>query len=316
MKIVNLDGCSTNPGDLSWKAFHQYGEFTVYERTEPDQIMERIKDADCVFINKTVITNEMLEQLPRLKYIGLQSTGYNVIDVKYAGTRGITVTNIPAYSTNAVAQLVFALLLEVTNQVSVHSEAVHSGEWCRCPDFCFWKTPLEELDGQTIGIIGYGSIGRRVARIANAFGMTVLAYTPHPPIDEKDVTFVSMDALLKNSDIVTCHCPLNENTFQLINKNTISKMKDGAILINTSRGPVLCEDDVADALNSGKLKAACVDVLSEEPPKESNPLLHAKNCVITPHIAWAATQTRARLIHILEENLKAYLSGTPQNVVN
>ncbi|MBE6719644.1 MAG: D-2-hydroxyacid dehydrogenase [Ruminococcaceae bacterium] len=315
MKIVNLDGYSTNRGDLSWDSFNKYGEFIVYERTNPDEIVERAKDADCIIINKSVITNEMLDKLPNLKYVGLQSTGYNVIDIKEARKRNIVVSNIPAYSTNAVAQLVFSFILEVTNKVSLHSDAVHNGEWCRCPDFCFWKEPLEELDGKTIGIIGYGSIGKRVAKIANAFGMKVLANTPHPSVDD-NVKFVSLEELLKQSDIVTCHCPLNEDTKYLINNKTISLMKDGAFLINTSRGPVLDENAVADALNCGKLKAACVDVLSTEPPSEDNPLLNAKNCIITPHIAWAATETRARLITILEENLKAFIEGHPQNVVN
>ena len=314
MKIVNIDGYSTNPGDLSWEQFKKYGDFVVYDRTEPDEIYERIKDADCIFMNKSILTNEMLDKLPKLKYVGLQSTGVNVIDCKAAREHGITVTNIPAYSTNAVAQLVFAMILEVTNKVSLHNEAVHSGEWCSCPDFCFWKSPLEELDGKTIGIIGYGSIGKRVAKIADVFGMKVLVHTPHPKGD--DVNYVSLKELLNYSDIITCHCPLNESTKGLINSKTISEMKHDAILINTSRGPVVDETALADALNNNRLKAACVDVLSVEPPSEDNPLLHAKNCIITPHIAWAATQTRARLLTILEENLKSFLEGNPKNVVN
>ena len=315
MKIVNLDGCSTNPGDLSWEPFYKYGDFTVYERTAPEKIVERAKDADCIIINKSIITNEMLDELPNLKYVGLQSTGYNVIDCKEARRRGITVSNIPAYSTNEVAQHVFALILETTNMVEVHNQSVHGGEWENCPDFCYWKAPLTELNGKTIGIIGYGSIGKRVARIADAFGMNVLVNTPHPNNDSL-VNFVSFTELLNSSDFITCHCPLNDNTKALINADAISHMKDGAVLINTSRGPVLDENAVADALNRGKLKAACVDVLSVEPPSSDNPLLHAKNCIITPHIAWAATETRARLLTILEDNLKAFLEGHPQNVVN
>ena len=317
MKIVNLDGCSTNPGDLSWDAFYKYGDFTVYERTLPEQIVERAKDADIIIINKSVITNEILDELPNLKYVGLQSTGYNVIDCEEARRRNIIVSNIPAYSTNEVAQHVFALLLEVTNRVALHNEAVHNGEWCSCPDFCFWKEPLTELNRKTIGIIGFGSIGQRVANIATAFGMKVLVNTPHPQAEAfNNVEFVSLDELLAVSDIVTCHCPLNENTKHLINTETIAKMKSSAILINTSRGPVLDEFAVADALNNDRIAYACVDVLDVEPPSESNPLLHAKNCIITPHIAWAATETRARLLEILEDNLKAFLNGTPQNVVN
>lgn len=317
MKIVNIDGCCTNPGDLSWEPFKKYGDFTVYDRTEPEQVYERIKDADVIMINKTVITNEMLDRLPKLKYVALQSTGVNVIDTKEARRRGITVTNIPAYSTNEVAQMVFAYILHITNKVAMHDEAVHNGEWCRCPDFCFWKAPLEELNGKTIGIIGFGSIGKRVAKIADAFGMNILVNTPHIPDESyESISFVSFEELLKNSDIITCHCPLNSSTEKLINADSISLMKPTAILINTSRGPVVDENALADALNSGRIKSACVDVLSVEPPSEDNPLLHAKNCIITPHISWAAVETRARLLDILEANLKAYIEGKPQNVVN
>ena len=314
MKIVNIDGHCTNPGDLSWEQFKKYGDFTVYERTEPEQIVERICDADAIFCNKSIITNEILDQCKNLKYVGLQSTGVNVIDCDYARSKGITVTNIPAYSTNEVAQHVFAFILHTTNHISEHNDAVHRGYWENCPDFCFWTSPLAELNQKTIGIIGFGSIGRRVAEIAKAFGMRVLVYTPHP--DNTDVNFVTFEELLKNSDFVTCHCPLNSKTKGLINQEAVMQMKESAVLINTSRGPVLDEIAVAEALNDGKIKAACVDVLSVEPPNHDNPLLHAKNCVITPHIAWAATETRARLITILEENLKAYLEGNPQNVVN
>ena len=317
MKIVNLDGYATNPGDLSWDNFRQYGDYTVYDRTAPSQIIERAKDADILFINKCVITAEMLEQMPKLKYVGLQSTGYNVIDCAAARKRGITISNIPAYSTNAVAQLVFAFILQITNKVTLHSDAVHQNEWCECPDFCFWKAPLSELDGKTIGIIGFGSIGKRVTKIAKAFGMKVMAYTPHPaPEAYPDVVFCELDTLLSSSDIVTCHCPLTPDTTGIINREALSKMKASAILINTSRGPVVDEQALADALNNGTIGAAGLDVLSTEPPKESNPLLTAKNCYITPHIAWAGYETRARLLRILEENLKAFLDGKPQNVVN
>lgn len=319
MKIVNLDGCSTNPGDLSWDSIERLGDFTVYERTAPDEIFERAKGAEILIINKSVITAEMLERLtPELKLVALQSTGLNAVDYEYAKKLGITVCNIPAYSTNAVAQLVFAFILQITNEVTLHSNAVKNGEWCRCPDFCFWKKPLTELTGKTIGIIGFGAIGRKVAQIAEAFDMNVLAFSPR----KKDVQglnntkLVDLDTLLKESDIITCHCPLTSDTEGLINKSNISKMKNTAIFINTSRGPVVDEQALADALNNGNIAAAGLDVLKVEPPKEDNPLLSAKNCYITPHIAWAAKETRARLINILENNIKSYIDGNPQNVVN
>lgn len=319
MKIVNLDGYTTNPGDLSWDGIKRFGDYTVYDRTPADKVIERAKGANILIINKTVVTREILDALsPELEYIGLQSTGYNVVDCDYARKLGITVCNIPAYSTKAVAQLVFAFILQVTNEVALHSNAVKNGEWCTCPDFCFWKTPLTELDSKIIGIIGFGSIGRRVAKLAEAFDMKVLAYAPRPKDkgELKTVEFVDLDILFKNSDIITCHCPLTEETKGMINEENIIKMKKNAIFINTSRGPVVDEKALADALNSEKIKAACLDVLETEPALESNPLLKAKNCYITPHIAWAAHETRARLLKILEENIEAYLSGKPQNVVN
>lgn len=319
MKIVNLDGYTTNPGDLSWEGISRLGDYTVYDRTAPNQVIERAKGANILIVNKTVITKEILDALsPKLEYIGLQSTGYNVVDCEYARKLGITVCNIPSYSTKAVAQLVFAFILQITNQVNLHSEAVKNGEWCSCPDFCFWKTPLIELAGKTIGIIGFGAIGRQVAKIAEAFDMKVLAYAPRPKEkgELKTVEFVDIDTLLSGSDIITCHCPLTEQTKGLINKETIDRMKKSAIFINTSRGPVVDEKALADALNNGKIAAAGLDVLETEPAKSDNPLLTARNCYITPHIAWAAQETRARLLKILEENLEAYLNGKPQNVVN
>lgn len=319
MKIVNLDGCTTNPGDLSWDGIKKYGDYTVYDRTSPEDIVIRAKGANALIINKTVITREILESLkPELEYIGLQSTGYNVVDCQAAKELGITVCNIPSYSTNAVAQLVFAFILEITNQVSVHSESVRNGDWCRCPDFCYWKTPLTELMGKTIGVIGFGSIGRKVAEIAEAFDMNVLAYSPRPKDKGglKSIHFVDLDTLLKTSDIITCHCPLTPETTGLINKENISKMKKSAVFINTSRGPVVNEQALADALNNGEITAAGLDVLETEPAKAENPLLTAKNCYITPHIAWAAKETRARLLSILEDNLKSYIEGNPKNVVN
>ncbi len=319
MKIVNLDGFTTNPGDLSWDGIKKLGDYTVYDRTSPEQIIERAKGAEILIVNKTIVTRQILDELaPELKYIGLQSTGYNVVDCEYAKQLGITVCNIPSYSTNAVAQLVFSFVLQITNEVTIHSDAVKSGEWCACPDFCFWKKPLTELAEKTIGIIGFGAIGRKVAAIAEAFDMNVLAYSPSPKDkgELKTIKFVSLEEVLENSDIVTCHCPLNTHTQGLINKENISKMKKTAIFINTSRGPVVDEQALADALNNGDILAAGLDVLKTEPANKDNPLLTAKNCYITPHIAWAAKETRARLLKMLEENIIAYLEGHPQNVVN
>lgn len=319
MKIVNLDGITTNPGDLSWDGIKRLGDYTVYDRTACEQIIERAKGANILIINKTVIDKDILDALsPELEYIGLQSTGYNVVDCEYARTLGITVCNIPSYSTTAVAQLVFAFILQITNNVTVHSDAVRNGEWCSCPDFCFWKTPLTELSGKTIGIIGFGAIGQRVARLAEAFDMNILVNTPHPKADGelKNVTFSDLDTLLRNSDFITCHCPLTPETTGMINKDTIAKMKKSAVFINTSRGPVVDEKALADALNNNRIQAAGLDVLSVEPARNDNPLLTAKNAYITPHIAWASKETRARLLKILEENIEAYIQGRPQNVVN
>ncbi|MGN1124181.1 MAG: D-2-hydroxyacid dehydrogenase [Eubacterium sp.] len=319
MKIVNLDGYTTNPGDLSWEGIKRLGDYTVYDRTAPQDVIKRAKGANALIINKTVVGRETLEALkPELEYIGLQSTGYNVVDCEAARELGIVVSNIPSYSTNAVAQLVFAFILQITNKVTLHSDAVRNGEWCTCEDFCFWKAPLTELAGKTIGIIGFGSIGRRVAQIAQAFDMKILAYTPRIKSKDgfNDLEFTDIDTLLKNSDIITCHCPLTPETQGLINKENISKMKKSAIFINTSRGPVVDEGALADALNNGEIAAAGLDVLESEPAREDNPLLSADNCFITPHIAWAGKETRQRLLNILEDNLKAYIEGKPQNVVN
>ena len=317
MNIVVLDGYATNPGDLSWDWLKNYGELTVNRRCGDDEIVEKAKNADIVINNKCNMTREVLNELPRLKYIGLQSTGFNAVDVAAAKEKGIIVSNVPAYSTNEVAQHTFALLLEITNHIGSYSNAVHSGEWSNAPNFCFYLEPLDELNNKTIGIIGFGSIGKRVADIAKAFGMKVMVNTPHPNVkDFPDINFCSLDELLKSSDVVTCHCPLNEKTTKLINAETISKMKNSAYFINTSRGAVVDDIALAQALNDGRIKAAGLDVLTFEPPKEDNPLLSAKNCYITPHIAWGATQTRARLMNTIEENLKAFLEGRPQNVVS
>ncbi len=320
MKIVILDAHTTNPGDLSWDFLNKYAEeVVIYERTAPSEVIERAKGAEVLIINKTVLNKAELDALaPELKYIGLQSTGYNVVDLEAAVKHGVAVCNIPAYSTNAVAQQVFAFILHFANQVDLHSESVHNGDWCACPDFCYWNAPLSELNGKILGIIGFGSIGSKVAEIGEAFGMRILVYsrTKKDLSGFKTAENVDLDTLLKNSDFITCHCPLTPETTGLINKKTLSAMKQTAVLINTSRGPVVDEQALADALNADKISGAAVDVLSAEPATRDNPLLSAKNCIITPHIAWAAKETRARLISILEENLNAYLNGKPQNKVN
>ncbi len=320
MKIVNLDGYTTNPGDLSWDFLKKYSnDVTVYERTSPDEVISRSKGADILIINKTVLRSETLRcLLPELKYIGLQSTGYNVVDLETATELGITVCNIPSYSTNAVAQQVFAFILHFANKVELHSESVHKGDWCVCPDFCSTLSPLSELNEKTIGIIGFGSIGRRVAEIADTFGMNILVNSRC----EKDLNGfknarqVVLSELLSLSDFVSCHCPLTSSTENLINENSLSKMKSSAVLINTSRGPVVDENALAEALNKGKIAGAALDVLKTEPADPGNPLLKAKNCLITPHIAWAAKETRERLLSILDKNIERYLEGRPQNKVN
>lgn len=318
MKIVILDAYTTNPGDLSWEKFSEFGELTVYDYTPEDLIIERCKDAEIIIDNKVVLTKEILDKLPKLKYIGMLSTGFNVIDISAAKSNGITVCNVPTYSTAAVAQLTFALILEIYNQVGLHSEAVHNGEWTSCRDFCFQKTPLVELSNKTIGLIGYGKIGTEVAKIADAFSMNILCYVPSkkPQPNFKSFRFVTLDELAAQSDIVSLHCPLTPETTGIINKNFISKMKKNAIVINTSRGPAIDEQALADALNNGIIAGAGVDVLSTEPPKENNPLLSCSKCFITPHIAWAGYETRNRLVGVVYDNLKAFLSGEPINVVN
>lgn len=318
LKIVVLDSFALNPGDLSWDWLECLGDCEIYHRTPQNLISERCEGADIVLTNKTPLTAETLEKLPNLKYIALLSTGYNIVDCDYAKSRGIPVSNIPAYSTNAVAQLTFSLILEITNAVGLHSESVKSGDWTNCPDFCYWKTPLTELCGKTLGIVGFGQIGQAVADIAEAFKMNVIAVSGHETDQShrKNFKWVDMGTLAKTSDIISFHCPLTEKTTNLVNKEFIDKCKDGAIIINTSRGPVVNDSDLADALNSGKLRGAGLDVLSVEPPKADNPLLTAKNCFITPHIAWAGFETRERLMDILRKNVTAYLNGNPQNVVN
>ena len=312
MKIVVLDGYAGNPGDLSWAPLEVLGELTVYDRSAPDEVDARIAGAEIVITNKVPFSRERMAAAKDLKYIGVFATGYNIVDVAAARELGVTVTNIPAYSTDSVAQMVFALLLEICQRVGHHSEAVHAGRWSSNPDFCFWDYPLIELAGKTLGIIGYGQIGKKVAQIAKCFGMKVVAWTRTP----RDPECVSLGELLAVSDVITIHCPLFPETQNLINKDTIAKMKDGAILINTARGPVINDADVAEALKSGKLYAAAADVATVEPVPADNPLLGLPNMIFTPHVAWATREARVRLMNIAVENVKAFLAGNPINVVS
>lgn len=323
MKIVVLDGYTLNPGDLSWKDLEKIGDLTVYDRTtyvlsEHDKVVNRVGDAEIVFTNKTPITREAINKMPNLKYIGVLATGYNVVDVVAAKEKGIVVTNIPSYGTTAVSQMTFALLLEMCHHVGHHSEQVKKGAWTNNEDFCFWNYPLIELAGKNIGIIGYGKIGQETGKIAQAFGMNVLAYDNYPneELESDTLKYVTLDELLSQSDVISLHCPLLESTTGLINRNTITQMKDGAMIINTSRGPLIVEDDLAEALNNGKLAGAAVDVVSKEPIDGDNPLLTAKNCIITPHIAWAPSESRKRLMDIAVDNLEQFLIKNPVNVVN
>ncbi len=317
MKIVILDGYTENPGDLSWEGFQNLGELKVYDRTSANDIVVRIADSDAVIVNKTPITKETIAACPNLKYIGVLATGYNVVDVRAAKERGIPVCNIPTYGTTAVSQYVFALLLEICHHVWVHSESVKAGKWAGSEDWCYWCYPLIELAGKTIGIIGFGRIGQSTGRIAKAFGMKVLAYDEYQNNTGRQIAdYVSLDKLLRESDVISLHCPLLPSTKGIINKDSIQKMKDGVIFINTSRGPLVVEQDLTDALNSGKIYGAAVDVVSTEPILVDNPLLKAKNVIITPHIAWAPKESRERLMKIAVQNLEAFLSGKPINIVN
>lgn len=316
MKIVILDGYTLNPGDLNWSGFEALGELTVYDRTPEDKIIERAKGYEIVITNKTPLGREEIEQLPDLKYIGLLSTGYNVIDLDAASERGIVVTNVPAYSNKSVAQLVFAYILHFCNSVVHHSDMVHDGAWTNCKDFCFWDKNLIELQDKTLGIYGFGSIGKSVAKIAQAFDMNVIVHTRTIPEDKMGCTFVTVEELFKNSDFLSFHCPLTPQTANLVNKDNIKLMKKTAYIINTARGPVVNEDDLAWALNNYMIAGAAMDVLSSEPPKADNPLLIAKNCIITPHIAWASIEARNRLMNIAYSNLKSFLEGNSVNMVN
>ncbi|QNU66836.1 D-2-hydroxyacid dehydrogenase [Ruminiclostridium herbifermentans] len=318
MKIVVLDGYTLNPGDLSWDGIRGLGDLVVYDRTPAEKTIERIGDAEIVLTNKVMLTREILMKAPSIKYIGVIATGYNVVDIETAKELGIIVTNVPAYSTASVAQLVFALILELCHHVGEHNRAVHNGAWTSSIDFSFWNYPLIELAGKTLGIIGFGAIGQATANIAAAFGMNILYFnrTRKPEFETDRIQFAELDTLLSESDFVSLHCPLTNETRALINKEKIAKMKDGAFLINTSRGDVLVEEDVAEALNSGKLAGVGVDVVSVEPIKQNNPLLKAKNCIITPHFAWAAKESRSRLMDTLIKNIQAFLNNDPINVVS
>ena len=319
MKIVILDGYTVNPGDLSWDGFKELGELTVYDRTaDHSRIAERIGDAQVVYTNKAPITKEIIADCPNLKLIGVLATGYNVVDVEAAKEAGVLVVNIPTYGTDAVAQFTIALLLELCHHIGEHSMCVKRGDWANSGDWCFWNSPLVELAGKTMGIIGFGRIGQGTGRIAQALGMKVLAYDTHRDknLESAGFRYAELDELLASSDVISLHCPLFLETQGMINRNQIAKMKDGVMIINSSRGPLIVEEDLRDALNSGKVGGAAVDVVSAEPIRMNNPLLSAKNCIITPHIAWAPKESRQRLINIAVHNLKAYISGNPVNVVN
>lgn len=316
MKIVVLDGYSLNPGDLSWKGMENLGECTVYDRTQPAEVVERAKGAEAILTNKVAITKDVMEALPSLKYIGVLATGYNVIDIEAAKARGITVTNIPSYSTDSVVQMVFAHLLNCSNRVAHYTEEVRAGRWTESADFTFWDTPLFELKGKTFGIAGLGHIGMAVAKVALAFGMNVIALTSKRPADlPHGITPVTKEELFRQSDVLSLHIPLTLETRFFVNAEMLALMKPTAIVINTGRGPLVNERDLADALNNGTIFAAGVDVLSSEPPRADNPLLTARNCSVTPHIAWATLEARTRLMEIAVNNLKSYQAGAVQNKV-
>ena len=317
MKIVVLDGYTLNPGDISWEGLEAFGEVKVYDRTKEEEIIERIGDAQAVYTNKTPITRKVLEACPQIRFIGVLATGYNVVDIEAAKEGGIPVSNIPTYGTDAVGQFAIALLLEICHHIGHHSQAVRDGKWSRSADWCFWDYPLIELAGKTMGIIGFGRIGQSTGRIAKALGMQVIANDAFESEAGREIaTYVDRETLLRESDVIALHCPLFPETEGIINKKNIQKMKDGVILLNNSRGPLIVEEDLAAALESGKVYAAGLDVVSTEPIREDNVLLKAKNCFITPHISWAPRESRQRLMDIAVENLKAFKNGTPQNVVN
>lgn len=317
MKIVILDGYTENPGDLSWEELGKLGDLTVYDRTPEDEIVSSIGDAEIVITNKTPLTRATLDACPNIRYIAVLATGYNVVDVAAAREKGIPVSNVPTYGTASVGQFAIAMLLEICHHVAHHSRTVYDGKWNACADWCYWDYPLIELDGKTMGIIGFGRIGQTTGKIAKAMGMKILAYDAYPSESGKAIAeYVDLDTLLAQSDVVALHCPLFPETQGIINKDTIAKMKDGVILLNNSRGPLIVEQDLADALNSGKIYAAGLDVVSTEPIRNDNPLLTAKNCIITPHISWAPKESRQRIMDCTVSNVLSFLNGAPANVVN
>ena len=318
MKIVVLDGQTLNPGDLSWDALEKLGELTVYDRTSPAFVVERIGNADAVFTNKTVVSREHLAQCPMLKFVGVLATGYNIVDIAAAKARGIPVCNVPTYGTMAGAQFATALLLELCHHVGKHSDDARSGNWAKHTDFCYWLNPLVELDGKTLGIVGFGRIGQAFARIAQALGMSVLACDEQQDLrlESESLRYATLDEIYAQADVISLHCPLFENNRGMINDGAIAKMKPGVLLINTSRGQLVVEQDLADALNAGRIAGAALDVLSSEPPQPDNPLLAARNCIVTPHIAWATKEARARIMATAAENLAKFVGGGVQNVVN
>lgn len=317
MKIVVLDGYTENPGDLSWSGLESLGELTVYDRTQPDEIAARIRGAGAVYVNKVALDRETIFSAPDLKFIGVLATGYNVVDIAAARERGIVVCNVPAYGTAAVGQFAIAMLLEICHHAAHHSDAVHAGRWEQNADWCFWDYPLIELAGKTMGIIGFGRIGQTTGRIARALGMNVIAYDEYESGAGRALAeYTALDALFARSDVIALHCPLLPSTQGIINRENIAKMKDGVIILNNARGPLIVEQDLADALNSGKVYAAGLDVVSTEPIRGDNPLLKAKNCLITPHISWAPKESRQRLMEIAADNLRRFLEGSPVNVVN
>lgn len=318
MKIVILDGIALNPGDLSYDCINQFGEVTYYAQTKtPAETIERIADNEIILVNKVPITEEILAACPNIKLICVQATGYNIVDVDACAKRGIPVTNVPTYGTDAVAQFTMALMLEICHKIGLHDDSVHQGDWIKSTNFCYWLTPQMELAGKTLGIIGFGRIGRAVGKLAKAFGMKILAYNRSQCEEGHAIAeYVDLDTLYTQSDFISLHCPQTALTEKMINSETISKMKNGAILINTARGGLIDEPTLVEALETGKLRAAAVDVVSQEPMNPNNPLLRAKNCIITPHIAWAPIESRQRLLDCVVENIRAFLNGMPQNVVN
>jgi len=317
MNIVILDGYTLNPGDQDWAPVHALGNVTIYDRSTPEEIVKKAIEADAVLVNKVVLNEAILSQLPKLKYIGVCATGYNNIDIKTTRQRGIIVTNVKAYGPASVAQHTFALLLALVNHVELHSQSVLNGDWSVSADFCYWKTPLVELSGKTIGLIGLGDIGSQVARIASAFGMNVIAYRKNPgQTDNPDIQMVSLEEVFRQSDVLSLHCPLTEETKNLINKERLSWMKPTAYLLNTGRGPLINEAELAEALKNKIIAGAGLDVLSSEPPASDNPLLSAPNCIITPHIAWASFEARKRLLQMAADNLSTFKNGNPTNVVS